>query len=424
MSSCTAPKDINHNGHNASGRRLGRAGFDDVPNGTPGSAKGKKTEKIFTDQSQSPAAASLEGPPGQADEDGSNFRNIIAAICQSAPSEDNGQCRTEIRFAHDNIWTATALRSGAYEFVSHPHGGSRSIARWVPKKESRNAEDVGNTELPEPRFRFSLVDARSRRHPVIANMSRQLIEVYDRYSIPDITSKSLDHGNPKISEASLGVDNGDIGGGEGGESCKMMIETDDQLRSMIMITGIWVAFCEQWSPNFRYSTKQVISNGISELSNRRRSEGAQPIAFGRKEEACTDRPDKKHTPSLSSIPSSPPSGSPAASPQRTASTSTTVFGDHQSQYGALSELDHTISPTIGDHDEGELYQTAPLEEAVAGTRLGEKPSGSTEHFSSQYAVTREEGEQSFGGNPVGIERNAKRPGKFKRVLGRLKGRNS
>ncbi|KAL8803853.1 MAG: hypothetical protein Q9182_002909 [Xanthomendoza sp. 2 TL-2023] len=255
-------------------------------------------------------------------------------------------------------------------------------------------------------------------------MSRQLIEVYDCYSIPDVTSKPPDHGNPRISEATPCVDNGDIGGGEGGESCKTMIETDDQLRTMIMVTGIWVAFCEQWSPNFRYSTKQVISNEISELSNRRRSDGAPPMADPRREIACMDRADQKHTPSLSSIPSSPPSCSPAASPQRTASTSTTVFGDHQSQYGGLSESEHAISPTIGDHDESELYQTALFPEVVAGSSFGGKASRSAEHFSSQYAITREEGEPSLGNNSVESERNVKKAGKFKRVLDRLKGKST
>ncbi|KAL8678133.1 MAG: hypothetical protein Q9186_005504 [Xanthomendoza sp. 1 TL-2023] len=357
-----------------------------------------------------------EGSPRQVDEDESTVRDIIAAICQSAPSEDNGQCRTEIRFAHDNVWTATALRSGAYEFVSHPQGGTRSIARWVPKRENRNTEGVGNPELPEPKFRFSLVDARSRRHPVIANMSRQLIEVYDRYSIPDITPNSPCHKNPEISQASPCVDNGDIGGGADGEFCKTMIETDDQLRTMIAVTGIWVAFCEQWSPNFRYGTKQVISNGISELSNRRKSDGAQPLPHARKEAQFKDRPGKKHMPSLSSIPSSPPSCSTAASPQRTASTSTTVFGDHQSQLGARSE---SISPTIGGNVECELYQTVPFLEVAAGTGFGEKPSVSAELFPSQDASAREEAEQNLGSKSDTSGRNSKKPGKFKRVLGRL-----
>ncbi|KAL8729408.1 MAG: hypothetical protein Q9181_005018 [Wetmoreana brouardii] len=182
---------------------------------------------------------------------------IIAAICRSHPTERNGQCRTEIRFNHDDTWTATALSNGAYEFVSNGYGETQSIARWLPKREAGKGESAGKGVQ---NFKFSLIDAKSRRHPVIANMNRQSIDIYDRYSIPSSPQHSCRHtdaGSIGSVESVEMEHNIDAKYGECDEPCRKVIETDDPLRTMIAITGIWVGFCEGWSPNFKYSTTQA-----------------------------------------------------------------------------------------------------------------------------------------------------------------------
>ncbi|KAL8649923.1 MAG: hypothetical protein Q9226_005370 [Calogaya cf. arnoldii] len=136
-----------------------------------------------------------------------------------------------------------------------------------------------SSELAASRFKFSIVDVNTRRHPVIANMSMQSIDVYDRYSIPCSPQATPRQGNTEQLEQEGSVGRDEIDNGEGNETSKTVVETDDDLRTLVAITGIWVAFCENWSPHFRYSTKQVISNGISELSNRRRMDDAQPLAL-------------------------------------------------------------------------------------------------------------------------------------------------
>ncbi|KAI4240453.1 MAG: hypothetical protein L6R40_005164 [Gallowayella cf. fulva] len=380
---------------------------------------------IVNSHRQTSAPTTPEGSPRQVDEDGPTDREIIAAICQSNPTENNGQCRTEIRFAHDYSWTATALRSGAYEFVSHSPGGTRSIARWVPKRENRSAEGAGKLDLPDPRFRFSLIDARSRRHPVIANMSRHSIDIYDRYSLP-LSPRTFPHqGNPEsFGPPSPCMEIGKIEDVERDEVCKTMVETDNQLRTMITVTGIWVAFCEQWSPNFRYSTKQVISNGVSELSNRRRSDGSQPLLLSRKD--VLYRPSEIHTPSLSTIPPSPPSSPQGVFPQRTASTSTTVYGDRDSQYGARLESVHSVNPKVVGGLEPE-FPISPIEDLSNGAkseptflRDSEGCMRPVEKSPPRRVIPTEEAEQPLGDVAVIAEGRIKRPGKFMRVLGRLK----
>ncbi|KAL8669035.1 MAG: hypothetical protein Q9168_006359 [Polycauliona sp. 1 TL-2023] len=298
-------------------------------------------------------------------------REVVAVICQSNPTESNGQCRTEIRFSHGSTWSATALQSGAYEFASHGQESPRSIARWVPKREGLRAERTASLEQSEitaPKFKFSLVDVKSRRHPVIANMSQQSIEVYDRYSIPRSPQATPRQDDTESLEQVGSLSGGRSNDGEGSGSPKTMVETDDELRTMIAITGIWVAFCEHWSPDFRYSTKQVISNEISELSSLRRTEDGQPPTAsgdGRRQrrfstvDGFRHRPGETHKSVLSSIPASPRSGSPVASPQRTASTSTTIFGDEDSHPGALLQTESPTNPMTLDHEQDGKPRMSP-----------------------------------------------------------------
>ncbi|KAL8765276.1 MAG: hypothetical protein Q9209_007598 [Squamulea sp. 1 TL-2023] len=364
---------------------------------------------IVRSQSRPPVLPAAGGPSWNADQDERIEREVVAAICQLNAAGRNGRYCTEIRCSQGAIWTATAISSGAYEFVSHGQGDTTSIARWVPKREDLYSDSTATpdrSELSGPKFKFSLIDAGNRRHPVIANMSRQSIEVYDWYSIP-CSPQTPRQGKAASLEQMGSVDRVENHHGECDKPCKTIIETDEELRTVIAVTGIWVAFCEQWSPNFRYSTRQVISNGISELSNRRRSDIAQPLALSA-DKSSQDRtgvgnvfwhrPRPKHNPSLSSIPSSPLSASPAPSPQRTTSTSTTVFGDHDSHHGASFEAEHPLSGTKTD-----TVLTHP--EQLSGRRGSVLPQGT---------VARKGGE-SLGNSGVLARGSGKRPGTLQRT---------
>ncbi|KAI4267512.1 MAG: hypothetical protein L6R38_008225 [Xanthoria sp. 2 TBL-2021] len=309
---------------------------------------------------------------------------------------------------------------GAYEFVSQGQGGSQSIARWMPKREDLKSEGAGSSEWLEraaSKFRFSLIDVKSRRHPVIANMSKQSIDVYDRYSVPCSSEATPGQGNTKSFEPVGSVNREETDDGECDKPCKTVIETDDDLRTLITITGVWVAFCENWSPNFRYSTKQVISNGISELSNRRRMDDVQPLALSADDRSqqrssmvnnIRHRPGEMHESVLSSIPYSPLAGSPAVSPRRTASTSTTVFGDDDNHHGASFETERPITPMTLNH----LEDVKPRMSSIAS--IAEKPAGRAGSGLPRDTAARR-GEDSSSNAVVVVEGVSKRPGTFRRV---------
>lgn len=287
--------------------------------------------------------------PRYAGESTSTDPALIAAICQSIPTESNGQCRTEIRFNHNVSWRAVALSNGAYEFVSNSHDTIPSIARWVPK---RDIGSGGSSTHTASTFKFSLIDTSTRRHPVIACMNRQSIDVYDHYTIPSspqnhshcADGESIDSAQSELHQRSRDDDQN--------QPDKAVVETDDALRTMIAVTGIWVAFCEGWSANFRFRTTQVISEGISELSNRRRNSVRQPDSPAVGVISSHQQPEPKHQTihragmlrafSSSSMPSSPSLDFSSGSRRRTNSTSTTIFGDDRSQHCAESTAESQI----------------------------------------------------------------------------------
>lgn len=373
----------------------------------------------------------------------SSDREVVAAICQSSLGHDHGHHRTEIRFSQDSIWTATALQSGAYEFVSHVHGETRSIARWVPKRDAA-AEGVMDIQ----KFKFSLIDTNSRRHPVIGNMNKQAIDIYDWYTVPSghhDTVQSVD--TESVGSNSL-EDNPRTRADDCDGPPKTIIETDDNLRTVIAVTGVWVAFCEGWSPNFRYHTKQVISNGISEVANRRRNNPSQPTSPTLEQhhfhhqpltsiKEVRYRPGLLHTSSLSSVPSasslgSPSSfGSPIMSPRRTVSSSVTGVGNLHSHVGTY--FDHQLKPmeSQGNGNEGQMEARdgSMMEQAPEGRRetkhdianLSKLPGHGkgTEVIPTEPHARKGSGQDLVSETTL-VEGLIKKPGRLKRVLSYLK----
>lgn len=181
-------------------------------------------------------------------------REIVAAICQPKKREAGLESITEICLNHGPLWRASSLPSGAYEFVSVDENGCQTVARWVSRppisrRRSHNTpgkEDTSSAE--ERRFTFSIINPYSRRHPVIATLNRTSIDISNRYSIPFNISPA----NTTPSKPALALDGRHAHFEESTNPQPTLIETDEHLRSLIVVTGIFVAFREGYSPNFQY----------------------------------------------------------------------------------------------------------------------------------------------------------------------------
>ena len=218
---------------------------------------------VVTSQNyDSPSA--LNGRSENVSEDDSwATREIVAAICQPKKRGPGTESITEICLNHGTLWEASSLPNGAYEFVSMDEDGRKTVARWVPRppisrRRSYNGQGNSDASSPEQRkFTFSIINPDSRRHPVIATLSRASIDVSDRYSIP--SSNIQENGaTPRQRSVAPEGRHAHFDEGEIPILQPTMTETDEQLRSLIVITGIFVAFREGYSPNFQYE-KSVVS---------------------------------------------------------------------------------------------------------------------------------------------------------------------
>lgn len=190
----------------------------------------------------------------ESDEEGWDHREVVATICQLRKGDGGGRGKAEICFEHGPSWEATPLINGGYEFVATDQHGIVTKARWVLRnRPHRRATSMAQQNLPgraeeEKRFTFSVIHPSTRRHPIIASLNRNNVEVLDQYpsTIPLSSPSNTPLSPSSITSSSTNYFDTPI------TSTLPMSKTDEQLRTLIVITGIWVVFREGWSRSFSY----------------------------------------------------------------------------------------------------------------------------------------------------------------------------
>ncbi|KAJ5476375.1 hypothetical protein N7475_002104 [Penicillium sp. IBT 31633x] len=183
---------------------------------------------------------------GSENEDESH-REVVATICQKLQEDARLKGKAEICLNFGPVWEASPLPSGSYEFIAQTDSGLQ-IVRWALRGgRNRRMTTPSGTQFPEggKRFTFSVIDPTTRRHPVLASMTRNRIEIHDEYSMP--VRSGTGHTTPS-SGMSVASDASD---GEAPLNANS-VPLDDALRTLIIVTGIWAAFREGWSDIFRY----------------------------------------------------------------------------------------------------------------------------------------------------------------------------
>ncbi len=245
--------------------------------------------------------AQVEAAGAGHDEDGGcDDREVVAAICPLKKEEGGDQGKVEIRLNYGPLWLASPLVNGIYEFVSTDECGVTRTARWVPRySKGRRRATVGqdfseHSASNEKTFGFSIVNPDCRRHPIIATLNRHSINIRDQYpvqaSIPTTLQRSASPAadpvateHPKSSLPS--------------SPDKAMVDTDEHLRTLIVISGIWVAFREGYSQNFKYRDPFSSPRSSSDLNppNRHR---VSPMISCETGSNRADIPDNKDTQSI------------------------------------------------------------------------------------------------------------------------------
>ncbi|CAK7231180.1 hypothetical protein SBRCBS47491_007843 [Sporothrix bragantina] len=118
----------------------------------------------------------------EGDDDVFEHRALLAVL-----SPLRGGDQSEIALEDGSVWTTTALPTGSFDFVRIDEHGSKTTARWVRRAMSKPAAispglDDNAAPAPECKFTFSIIDPQSRRHPILATLTRSTLEILDRYT--------------------------------------------------------------------------------------------------------------------------------------------------------------------------------------------------------------------------------------------------
>jgi hypothetical protein len=177
-------------------------------------------------------------------EEDQEARDIVALICKGRKEDGSAAGKAKICMVDGGEWEAYPSVNGGYEFFTTDEHGLGLTVRWVPKKSKKE----GGAKPESRRFNFSTISANTRRHPIIAHLSKSTLDIYDSYKMPDL-SMVTPTATPKQQATILedGLDSDD------NVSSKQEIRrTDSFTRSIITMTSIYVAFKEGWSPYFKY----------------------------------------------------------------------------------------------------------------------------------------------------------------------------
>lgn len=100
--------------------------------------------------------------------------------------------RTEIVLGDGSVWVAQPLPTGSFDFVRTDERGNTTTARWARRPVSKTAPAQPSTDpaaragraTPESdvKYTFSIINPDSRRHPVMATLTPQFLDVHDTYT--------------------------------------------------------------------------------------------------------------------------------------------------------------------------------------------------------------------------------------------------
>ncbi|OBT49446.1 hypothetical protein VE00_00360 [Pseudogymnoascus sp. WSF 3629] len=189
-------------------------------------------------------------------EDAAADRDVLAVICQ-VPKGDLGT--VEICLEDGSRWTAGPSSKGVLELVkTDPLTGERTIGRWVPRGTSRRnslqtpARGAAGLSGAEPRYQFSFIDPRTRRHPILATLTQGTLKISDTYS--PVANSEEEGGHPPVSSRTSldGAEQGDSDSNANMGVDRKVLTVYEEERLLIEVSAVWVALKQGWCPSFRY----------------------------------------------------------------------------------------------------------------------------------------------------------------------------
>ncbi|OAX84389.1 hypothetical protein ACJ72_01243 [Emergomyces africanus] len=182
------------------------------------------------------------------DDDPQDHREVVATVCHHRKDGGKAKGTVDISLQQGSRWEASRLPSGAYEFTGTTDSGEQKCVRWVLRgkagcrRVSGSSNGADNIFDDGKRFTFSIIDPTTRRHPVLAWMTRQGIDILDQYPLFSTQTEGSSSTSPKSPTPTAPSNTPQTTNSDE----PPLIETDDHLRTLIIVSGVWVAFREGW----------------------------------------------------------------------------------------------------------------------------------------------------------------------------------
>ncbi|KAE8451565.1 hypothetical protein EG329_003638 [Mollisiaceae sp. DMI_Dod_QoI] len=318
------------------------------------------------------------------DEEGLARRDLVAVICQMRRDLGGSQGKAEIVLSDGSVWIASPLPNGLYEFVTTDERGDTTTARWVRRSTKRRSISDAASLNNDIKFTFSIIDPNSRRHPIMATLTQNKLEIPDTF-----TSVSTSAGrHPPTSPIPHLAGEQTVDEEHAAERTTHII--DDYMKVLIQVTGIWVALRQGWSPYFRYQDAMALPSNQASTAGRVRSssltpESIRPSAAGTSAstpESCNSafgavlcskirRPSSKASPANASSANAIPSQADRfAPPKRSLSTGTAFVR------AATRRAGHPPSTLASDSEGESVMGSLPISptENSNGRRVSTPPS--------------------------------------------------
>ncbi|KAH7562252.1 hypothetical protein BM1_01772 [Bipolaris maydis] len=199
-------------------------------------------------------------------------RDVVGVL--STRKCDNGLTETTDICISDGFsrWSVADMPNGGYEFTSTGEHAVALKARWVLKPAHTRRTSASTFTAPAPedkKFTFSTISSDSRRHPIIATMTRSRIDVMDTYTIPSATSPPTPNVSSYTQSPSTppSIDSDSFADAL---AEKLPIETSEALRNLILVSGVWLASREFASDGSNVATIPALarSNSVRQAAHR------------------------------------------------------------------------------------------------------------------------------------------------------------
>lgn len=185
-------------------------------------------------------------------------REVLAVICQLRGVPGS----SEICLGDGSVWHGTPKPKGVFEFVTKdPATGEETVARWVQRVSPRRNSSLPTSSVAgagsagDYKYLFSILHPNSRRHPVLASITQKILDIPDNYT----TVSSSAGRYPPTSPIRVSAIDWQPAPEEEKNLERTTLPIDDSTRTLIQVTGLWLALRLGWCPYFKYDDIPVLN---------------------------------------------------------------------------------------------------------------------------------------------------------------------